>query len=396
MSTYEKWTKEALIARVLELENKTKPHVPKSPAKELPTKRAKQMDFSKYTTRPVAIRFAYLGWNYHGLAVQKDPKTPTVEQKILNALYKTRCIPSENPLDCNFSRCGRTDRDVSAMAQVISLNLRSNLSLEEQRDPANDCRELDYLKILNSHLPADILAYEICLRPPEGFDARFSCKYRHYRYFFNARDLDVEKMNEAAQLLIGEHDFRNLCKVDASKQITNFKRTILQAEIVHSTGDLYFLSLRGTAFLWNQVRSIMAILFIIGQGLEPVDVLSRLLDVDATPRRPAYEIAWGVPLVLYDCGFEEMEWKKSAYITPEHVHNVYHEHWQKMVMAETMLQIVSPFSQPLPTGRLNVGEGINPRSKYVPLFQRQFLETPEVVNERWLRKQDEKQRDEKR
>lgn len=391
MSTYEKWTREALIARVLELEGKAQPPASSPVPKPVTLKKAKQMDFSKYTTRSIAIRFAYLGWNYHGLAVQKDPKTSTVEQKILQALCKTRCIPSENPLDCNFSRCGRTDRDVSAMAQVISLNVRSNLTVEQQANPEFDLKELDYLKILNSQLPADILAYEICLRPPRDFDARFSCKYRHYRYYFHGRGLNVNLMNDAAKSLLGEHDFRNLCRVDASKQITNFKRTILQSEIVHASGDLYYLSLRGTAFLWNQVRSIMAILFIIGQGFEPPSVVSRLLDVSATPRRPAYEIAWGVPLVLYDCGFEEMEWLRSAYTTQEHVYNVWHSHWQKMVMAETMLQVVNPFAQEVPQNRLNVGEGICPRSSYTPLFERQFLETPEVVNRRWLEKKKSKE-----
>lgn len=89
------------------------------------------------------------------------------------------------PQDYNFSRCGRTDKGVSAMNQVISLHVRSNLTREEQQDEENDGREIDYVHILNQLLPDDIRISAVCLRPPTNFDARFSCQYRHYRYLFH-------------------------------------------------------------------------------------------------------------------------------------------------------------------------------------------------------------------
>lgn len=361
-------------------------------------------------TRRVAIRFAYVGWNYNGLAVQINSDVPTVEGAILDAMQRTRLIPSVDPNDCEFSRCGRTDKGVSALRQVISLRMRSLLTPEEQADPANDARELDYLHILNQLLPDEIRLYEIALRPPEGFDARFSCLYRHYKYFFHGEGLDLEKMGLAAKSFLGEHDFRNFCKVDGSKQITNFKRLVLEASIMRvETGeetDLYCFDLKGTAFLWHQVRSMVAILFLVGQKFEKPEVVSSLLDVEKTPRRPTYEMASDIPLVLYDCGFPEMEWKSfktqdSLRRLEDRLFNMWHDYWMKYTMVSTMSAMVStsvhpPHVQYTPSEhkqrerivvKLGNGTGKN-LTKYVPLNQRETLEPPEVTNERWRKRKN--------
>lgn len=389
---YEGWSREALIARLLELESPLKHALSPPQTTEAGKRKKKEMDFSKYCSRKVAIKFAYLGWSYHGLAWQKDLHTPTVEGQIMKALHKTRCVQSLDPQLCDFSRCGRTDAEVSAMAQVISLRLRSCLNESELQDPANDSKELDYLKILNSQLPPDVVAYELCLRPPPDFDARFSCVSRHYRYYFRGEGLDLAQMQNAANKLAGVHDFRNFCRVDASKQITNFTREILHAEIVqeNSQKNLYYLSLRGTAFLWNQVRSIMAVLFLVGQGYERACVVEKLLDVEKHPRRPAYEIAWGVPLVLYNCEFKDIVWDRKMPDIDD-LYNLRYDHDTKVNMASIMLSVVAPGLEPPGANRVNTGRGIGRRSKYVPLFDRALLETPEVVNQRWLEKQSRKE-----
>lgn len=406
MSKYTSWSKDALISKIISLEHgkacsaqeldrdsslelsAVQLPVSHSPAKTV--KNAKKMDFAKFSTRRVAIRFAYLGWRYHGLAFQKAGHK-TVEGEIIAAFYKTKCIPSNDPAQCNFSRCGRTDADVSAMAQVISLDLRSVVPKDCQTDPDYDKKELDYLKILNSHLPADILAYQICLRPPAEFDARFSCTGRHYHYYFSGAYLDLDAMQEAANLLVGEHDFRNFCKIDGSKQITNFRRRITSAEILKQDveGGLHYLSLKGKAFLWNQVRSIMAVLLLIGQGLEQPSIIGTLLDTKATPQRPAYEIAWGVPLVLHNCEFPPLDWLTSGYTSLEPLHNVWHEMLQKQAIALSMLDSVRPFASSLTPSdlgsRINVGQGIGRRSaRYTPLLNRPLSESPETVNRKWL------------
>lgn len=368
-------------------------------------KQQKQFDFSKVHTRRIAIRFAYLGWNYNGLAVQVNDVVPTVEGAILSAMQRTRLIPSVDPNCCDLSRCGRTDKGVSALRQVIALTVRSALTPEEQQDPANDEKEIDYLHTLNQVLPDDIRLYEVALRPPEGFDARFSCTHRHYKYFFHGEGLDLEKMGLAASYFLGEHDFRNFCKIDGSKQITNFKRAVISSSIMRvDTGensDLYCFDLQGTAFLWHQVRSMIAILFLVGQNLESPSVIQTLLDVEKTPCRPVYEMASDIPLVLYDCGFPPMEWKSfktqdSLKRLEDRLFNLWHDHWMKYTMVSTMSAMVGssvhpPYVDYRPVnGRqservtIKIGDGVGRNMvKYIPLSERKVLDPPEVTNERW-------------
>ena len=75
--------------------------------------------------------------------------------------------------------------------------------------------EIDYCKMLNSVLPEHIqvVAWAPCAR--RDFSARFDCVGRTYKYFFPRGGLDLGAMNEAGESLVGEHDFRNFCKMDA-------------------------------------------------------------------------------------------------------------------------------------------------------------------------------------
>lgn len=156
---------------------------------------------------------------------------------------------------------------------------------------------------------------------PLEFSARFSCLKRRYRYFFVGDGMNLPKMREAANLLLGTHDFRNFCKIDAAN-VDNYERTISAIHIRHSylfsSGSSFRSQMceaivEGTAFLWHQIRCIMAILFLIGKGLEDPSVISSLLDVNTCPGKPQYNMASEVPLVLYDCEYEGLEFKVSQF-----------------------------------------------------------------------------------
>lgn len=410
MADYSQWTKEQLISKLRSLETASGGGGGGTAAtpNELnrPQKKQKEIDFSKFTTRKIALRFSYLGWNYNGLAVQTnaDPdQVKTVEHEILAAAHKTRLIQSMDVNDCDFSRCGRTDRGVSALRQVISLRVRSILSKDDQLDSTKDDKELDYLHILNNLLPKDIRIFEICLRPGEEFDARFSCLNRHYKYFFTNDGLDIGNMDRAAQMFLGEHDFRNFCKIDAAKQITNFTRRILSSSIKHHSNNLYYFDLKGTAFLWHQVRSMVAILFHVGQGLEQPDIITKMLDMQLTPQRPVYEMASDIPLVLYDCEFpNNIEWKsfknaetRQRVLDP--AYNLWYDCFIRTSMANEMLSMITANSSaenPVKNDNryfLNTGVGKGrPQTKYVSLEKREKLDTPEVVNQRYLDKKAKK------
>ncbi|ODV82637.1 hypothetical protein CANARDRAFT_30678 [[Candida] arabinofermentans NRRL YB-2248] len=399
---YSQWSKDSLIRRIRELEGINTTPDDNSNAKTESTriqapKKQKKFDFSKYSTRHIALRFSYLGWNYQGLAIQSDETDlPTVEYEIIKGLNKIKLVDSLVPQDFNFSRCGRTDRGVSAMNQVISLRVRSNLTAEELNDPTNDIKELDYVRSLNQVLPPDIRFHSVCLRPPPDFDARFSCKFRHYKYIFNGEGLNVSKMREAASYYLGENDFRNFCKIDASKQITNYKRTILKADILElkEKEGFYVFDLKGTAFLWHQVRCMVAVLFAAGQGLEEPTIVKRLLDIHEFPSRPVYHMAHDIPLVLYDCGFDENE---VQWVSGPATRNMNHhreldglcsDYQIKSLMSGMMKDIVESNS-PVKFDKvvMKIGDGMGKTvNKYIPFEKRNRLETAEETNSKWLTK----------
>lgn len=418
-TNYNSWTKAGLVQRlrVLEGELKRRPEAPKpvisaSAENEAPigpggenkrvkgTKGKRKMDPSRYSSRFIALKLAYLGKNYGGFEFQAMRNQPSIEEELWNALVKACLIfPKDERVVqfdcCEYSKCGRTDRGVSAFGQVIGLRVRSNrplpkkgaqaeedaaggssvsgdatspesqeitvggaaaaedvASAEEDEVPFDDVQdELCYPRILNRLLPDDIRILAWCPSPPPDFSARFSCRERQYRYFFTqpafAPDptgpespgipkpgwLDIDAMRDAAKRYEGDNDFRNFCKIDPAKQITNFRRRIFESDIVQvqdagsalpylqsqgyycpSTAlepagpypKVYYFHVRGSAFLWHQIRHMVAILFLVGQGLERPSLVSELLDTDKSPCRPSYVMADEVPLVLWDCIFPDL------------------------------------------------------------------------------------------
>jgi len=124
--------------------------------------------------------------------------------------------------EISYSRCGRTDKGVSACGNVIALNIRSNLDGKKKK-------EYPYLLMLNGYLPKDVrlLASAIV---PDDFSARFDCRRREYKYFFPRGNLNIDKIRKAAKLFIGIHDFRNFCKIDVVTT-TNFIRNIVNIQV---------------------------------------------------------------------------------------------------------------------------------------------------------------------
>lgn len=220
----ESLSREELIARLRQLQGATgaagaaasAESGPERPArKRADRRRQRRFDMSKYRQRHIALQVAYAGAEYHGLAFQDG--LPTVEVSVAPAVRRHRAhAPAQSELfaalqktclitdrsTCKFSRCGRTDKGVSAMGQVVALHVRSRLrsgvefadgageGLEEEGvDPIGD--EMDYPMTLNSVLPPSIRV--LGWAPvPANFSARFSCGSRLYRYFFPRRDRDVE------------------------------------------------------------------------------------------------------------------------------------------------------------------------------------------------------------
>lgn len=274
-------------------------------------KNKSRLDFS--ITKNMAFKFMYNGKNYEGLVIQAHT-TNTVEQNILNALQKANLIKDVE--SSNFARCGRTDAGVSSTGNVFSVTLRYK-------------PEIDYVKIINNILPDDIIVTGSC-EVDDSFDARFSCLFREYKYFFMKKNMNIEKIKEACRKLEGVHNFKNFCKIDKSDKnylTKNYERRIFEFKvkkyekllfpsnesnnIENDYFEMYYVTIKGSAFLWHQVRCMMGIIFLIGKGLEDVDIIDHMFDVDSN-RSYNFEIASELPLVLSNCQFECVDFKNSV------------------------------------------------------------------------------------
>ncbi|KAJ3394172.1 tRNA pseudouridine synthase 3 [Entophlyctis sp. JEL0112] len=353
---------------------------PSGPTKQKKSKQPRPFDFSAHACRPIALKVAYLGWDYHGLAAQDETQTVahgvrTIEGELFRALHTARLIPDAGGKGCGWSRCGRTDKGVSSFGQVVGVIVRSNLPIgasgtcswpttKRKRIPADDdgdfddesrmdedsaavhtaaddvpipsdFEEIPYVSRLNHILPPEIRILAWCPTTP-NFNARFDCEFRRYRYFMPCEGMDVSRMQEAAKSFIGANDFRYFCKVDPSKNVKSYVRTVLDASVqrlrlneLHtpttanreiqpispnetrhtvSPDEFVVFEVKGHAFLWHQVRCMTAILQLVGRGLEPVSLVSDLLDMTKHPQnsgRPVYNMASETPLVLVECGFAD-------------------------------------------------------------------------------------------
>lgn len=270
-------------------------------------KKQRKFDFASCHKRHILLRFYYLGWDYQGYASQED-SARTIEHQLFNALTRVCLIESRET--SNYHRCGRTDKGVSAFHQVVSLDVRSKFAPDRQLEPESIANEINYCQLLNRVLPEDIrcVAWMPMVNP--NYSARFDCRSRTYRYFFPRGDLNVDAMREACGYLVGAHDFRNLCKMDVGNGVVTFTRRISyvsiedsQKDAMGSPYDMLYLVLRGKAFLWHQVRCIMAILILVGEGREEPTVIKELLDVNKNPCKPQYSLANDLPLNLYECEY---------------------------------------------------------------------------------------------
>ena len=340
--------KSELIEKVLQLEERNKQLEAivnkgneKSRNGDAISKSQKPFDFSKCYKRHILLKFYYLGWDCNGFVVQENTDN-TIEQHVFAALIKSCCIESRET--SNYHRCGRTDKGVSSFSQVISLDIRSNLKQEDQNKLED---ELPYCKILNRLLPSNIRCIAWC-PVPDDFSARFDCKFRKYKYFFPRGNLNIDAMDKAVKYVIGEHDFRNICKMDVANGVTNYMRTVINAEVSLyrrnlknlSGYDICQLIISSQAFLWHQIRCLMGVLLLIGQEKEKPEVILELLDISKCPRKPQYNLAHEVPLNLWYCEYETKEW----YIDEQELINtikVLQKDWTlntvKSVMIENML-----------------------------------------------------------
>jgi hypothetical protein len=120
----------------------------------------------------------------------------------------------------------------------------------------------------------------------------------------------------ASRFTKGVKDFSNFCKIDLMSNqnfmidINSFSIRACGEEYGH-----YVAEVTARSFLYNQVRSMMAVLFLVGEGRETEEIVDELFDTEKHPRKPIYTLADPYNLVLADCGYPEgtFNWVTSTY-----------------------------------------------------------------------------------
>jgi tRNA pseudouridine38-40 synthase len=191
----------------------------------------------------------YDGTPFRGWASQ--PGLPTVEAALREALDATFASASA------IAVAGRTDTGVHALGQVVSVDVDGG-------PPPESAAEA-----LNTRLPGSIAVVEAAAAP-DDFHARYSARTRSYRYrIFNRvapspfeerrswriiRPLDVERLNLAAALIAGEHDFRAFTPTETQHEA--FRRTVHRAEWVRR-GDHVDFEITADSYLRHMVRTLV-------------------------------------------------------------------------------------------------------------------------------------------
>ena len=231
--------------------------------------------------RNILITIEYDGTDYSGW--QRQPDQRTVQGILEEALSKVCDMP------ISIDGVSRTDAGVHALGQRATFagdfgiptdrimlavnNLLAGGAIASTKD--GDVRIIDVKEV------------------PAGFHARFDAVGKKYRYKIrNTQDmpvflrnyryhvrtpLDVEKMNEAAALLKGSHDFACFQAAGGNPRLTTV-RTITDISVFQATDGDVVLEVSGDGFLYNMVRIITGTLVEVGQGKIAPEKMNEILD----------------------------------------------------------------------------------------------------------------------
>ncbi|MEM1080622.1 MAG: tRNA pseudouridine(38-40) synthase TruA [Pseudomonadota bacterium] len=209
----------------------------------------------------IALGLEYDGSRFKGF--QRQRQRPTVQEVLEDALLAVAHHPVR--IHC----AGRTDTGVHAVCQVCHF------------ETGVDRTERAWVLGCNTHLP-DGVSVRWARRVDDDFHARFSARGRRYRYrilnrwirpgllagrvAWVRRKLDAEPMHQAAQCLLGEHDFSSFRALGCQAK---HARRAVHAIRIWREDDQVLLDIAANAFLYHMVRNIAGTLLAVGCGERP-------------------------------------------------------------------------------------------------------------------------------
>lgn len=269
--------------------------------------------------RNIKLVLSYDGTEYRGW--QRQPNGRTLQETLEEAIAATTGQMS------HAQASGRTDTGVHAIGQVVHFHTETSLATDTL------CRAL------NAHLPDDVVV-RAAEEMPADFHANFNVRSKLYRYVFHdgpvldpfARRyalhskfrLDAARMHQAAQCLVGTHDFhsfetdwpnrsssvRTVSRVAVGRtgawQLWQPKR-VEAGELRRNVeavgqGDFVWLEVQADGFLYNMVRAIAGTLYNVGRGHWPEESVREILS--AEDRREAGPTATALGLFLVEVKYE--------------------------------------------------------------------------------------------
>lgn len=240
----------------------------------------------------VKLVVAYDGTAYHGWQLQ--PGVPTIEGELNRSL---RELLQE---EIQVMGASRTDCGVHALCNVAVFDTNTRIPAEK----------ISYA--LNQKLPEDI-RIQSSVQVPDYFHPRHCASKKTYEYrilncpfpiptkrlyaHFTYVPLDVEKMAQAAEFLVGEHDFKSFCAAAAVVEST--VRRIYELS-VEKEGSEIVIRVQGNGFLYNMVRIIAGTLMEVGRGNVEPEKVREILDAKDRQAAGPTAPACGLTLVKYE------------------------------------------------------------------------------------------------
>ncbi len=251
----------------------------------------------------VRLDLAYDGAEFSGWARQRSRRT--VQGELESAITTVLRLPE--PVELTVA--GRTDAGVHARGQVAHVDLPQEVWARESGK---------LLRRLAGRLPHDVRVWRVGEAPP-GFNARFSAIWRRYAYrvgdhpggvdpllrghvLWHDRPVDVNLMNEAATLLLGEHDFAAYCK---KREGATTIRRLLELHWERTADGLAVATVRADAFCHNMVRALVGAMILVGDGHRPVGFPGEVLA--GKVRHSAVNVVRPHGLTLEEVGYPAAE-----------------------------------------------------------------------------------------
>jgi tRNA pseudouridine38-40 synthase len=243
------------------------------------------------------LQIAYKGTNYHGWQLQPNA---TSVQDVFN-----KCLSLQLSEEIYCVGCGRTDTGVHAKKFFLHF------------DSENDLNQIpNFLHKLNVFLPKDIVVEKVFKAKPEAH-ARFSATERTYQYFINLKKdpfsldyatfihykPDVEKMNEAAALLLHYEDFEAFSKVSEDQAHHRCNITFAKWELLEKSEDKLIFKITANRFLRGMVRLVVGTLLQVGRGKITIEKFREILE--GKDRKFAASAAPSDGLYLWDVVYPE-------------------------------------------------------------------------------------------